>query len=382
MHTDGIVPAWRGSAAHVDPDRPQGAASRSAASEVDETRRVLAVRLDGLGDVLLAGPAIRALAAGSDRLTLLTSPAGAGAAALLPGVDEVLVYAAPWIEADAAPLDLGKLRFLQQELNLHEFTEAVLLTSFHQSPLPMALLLRIAGVPRISAISVDYPGSLLDVRHQVDDDIPEAERALSLARAAGFELPKSDDGRLAVLRPLPVVQGMVPPSEYVVVHPGCRAPARTWPVERWAEAVQALTAAGHAVVVTGSEDERELTAEVAGADAIDLGGRTDLAQLAAILRGASVVVAPNIGPAHLAAAVGTPVVSLFAPVVPAVRWAPYGVPTVLLGDQHAACAESGARQCPIPGHPCLNTVTALDLVEAVEKLLPNRCATEVAGVAQ
>lgn len=381
MHTDGIVPAWPGPTAHVDPDRPQGAAS-NAAGAVDETRRVLAVRLDGLGGVLLAGPAIRAVAAGSDRLTLLTSPAGVDAAALLPGVDEVLVYAAPWIEADAAPLDLGKLRFLQQELSLHEFTEAVLFTSVHQSPLPMSLLLRIAGVPRISAISVDYPGSLLDVCHQVDDDIPEAERALSLARAAGFELPDGDDGRLAVLRPLPVVQGMAPPSEYVVVHPGCTAPARTWSAARWAEAVRALAAAGHAVVVTGSDDERELTAEVAGTNAIDLGGRTDLAQLAAILRGASVVVAPNTGPAHLAAAVGTPVVSLFAPVVQAMRWAPYGVPTVLLGDQHAACAGSRARQCPIPGHPRLNSVTALDLVEAVEKLLPNCCAAEVAGAAQ
>jgi ADP-heptose:LPS heptosyltransferase len=378
MHTDGMAPVWRGTAAHVDVDRPQRPESAAGATGADDTRpgRMLAVRLDGLGDVLLAGPAIRALVAGSDRLTVLTSPAGAAAAALLPGVDEVLVYAAPWVEADAAPLDLGRLRFLQHELALHEFDEAVVFTSFHQSPLPMALLLRIAGVPRVSAISVDYPGSLLDVRHQVDDDIPEPERALSLVRAAGFDLPEGDDGRLAVLRPLPDVQGMTPPGEYVVVHPGCTAPARTWSAARWAEAVRALTEAGHTVVVTGTEGERELTAEVAGSRGTDLGGRTDLAELAAILRGAAVVVAPSTGPAHLAAAVGTPVVSLFAPVVPAARWAPYGVATVILGDQGAACAGSRARQCPVPGHPCLNSVTDLDLVEAVQKLLPERSLAE------
>ena len=66
--------------------------------------------------------------------------------------------------------------------------------------------------------------------------------------------------------------------------------------------------------------------------------------------------APNTGAAHLAAAVGTPVVSLFAPVVPAERWAPYGVPTVLLGDQDAPCAGSRARSCPVPGHPCLDRI--------------------------
>lgn len=66
--------------------------------------------------------------------------------------------------------------------------------------------------------------------------------------------------------------------------------------------------------------------------------------------------------------VGTPVVSLFSPVVPAVRWAPYRVPTVLLGDQTAPCRGTGARECPIPGHPCLSSTTARDVVDAVRSL--------------
>ncbi|WP_225684661.1 glycosyltransferase family 9 protein, partial [Streptomyces pseudogriseolus] len=126
---------------------------------------------------------------------------------------------------------------------------------------------------------------------------------------------------------------------------------------------------GRRVVVTGGAGERELTAYVAGGRAVDLGGRTDAAQLAAVLAGADCVVAGNTGPAHLAAAVGTPVVSLFAPVVPAERWRPYGVPHLLLGDQDAPCAGSRARRCPVPGHPCLDTVTALDVVAAVDKLV-------------
>ena len=84
---------------------------------------------------------------------------------------------------------------------------------------------------------------------------------------------------------------------------------------------------------------------------------------------AECLVAPNTGPAHLAAAVGTPVVSLFAPVVPAERWRPYGVPVVLLGDQHAGCRGTGARECPVPGHPCLGSITPSAVVGAVDRLI-------------
>jgi ADP-heptose:LPS heptosyltransferase len=107
---------------------------------------------------------------------------------------------------------------------------------------------------------------------------------------------------------------------------------------------------------------------VAVPGALDLGGQTDLRSLAGVLAGASAVVTGNTGPAHLAAAVGTPVVSLFAPVVPAIRWAPYKVPVELLGDQHAPCRLSRARICPVPGHPCLSNVTPEEVLEAVQRL--------------
>ncbi|MCF6508482.1 glycosyltransferase family 9 protein [Blastococcus sp. MG754426] len=329
-------------------------------------RTVLVARLDNAGDVLLQGPLVRAVAHGADRVVLLAGPAGAAAAGLLPGVDEVWTWACPWILGDPPPVAADDLAALTERVRALAPDEAVISTSFHQSPLPLALVLRAAGVPRISAISVDYPGTLLDVRHRVEDDLPEPERALSLARAAGFELPAGDDGRLAVRRPLPPVAH---PPGYVVVHPGASVPARAWPAHRCAEAVEALADAGHRVLVTGGPGERELTAAVAGHRGVDLGGATSLAEMAALLDGAAAVVVGNTGPAHLAAAVGTPVVSLFSPVVPAARWAPYGVPTVLLGDQSAPCAGTRARECPVPGHPCLTEVTASDVVAAVEKLL-------------
>jgi ADP-heptose:LPS heptosyltransferase len=330
--------------------------------------RVLCVRLDSAGDMLIAGPAVRAVAEAADEVVMLAGPLGEQAAHLLPGLDGVLVWRCPWVLADPPPVDPADVHGLVGELAARDFDRALVFTSFHQSPLPTALVLRMAGIPWVGAISEDYPGSLLDLRHRLPDDLPEPERALSLAAAAGFDLPAGDDGRLRVRRPLPGAHDLVGSAPYVVLHPGTSVPARAWPVQRYAETARALVAEGHRVVVTGAPSERHLTGEAAAGVATDLGGRTDLTTLAGVLAGAQAVVVGNTGPAHLAAAVGTPVVSLFAPTVPAVRWAPYGVRHVLLGDQHAPCRDSRARECPVPGHPCLGGVTAYDVCDAVRQL--------------
>lgn len=345
--------------------------------------RVLAVRLDSDGDVLLTGPAVRALAATYDQVDLLVSGSGLQAAKLLPGVTETLRFDAPWSGAEPPPVSAESVLDLVAALVARRYQLAVVFTSFHQSPLPMALLARLAGIRRIVAVSEDYPGSLLDVRHKRPPGLHEVEAALDLAEQAGAPLPVEDDGLLAVRRPLPPV----PPAadralggasawgpRSVVVHPGASVPARAPRPEDARTMAARLADDGWDVLVTGSAAERELTAYVAGDHATDLGGRTDLAQLAAVLEAAVCVVVGNTGPAHLAAAVGTPVVSLFAPVVPADRWAPYGVPRLVLGDQGAACRGTRARTCPVPDHPCLSTVTPEQVSDAVARLvhLPSR----------
>src|SRR3954462_15551439 len=120
---------------------------------------VLVARLDNDGDVLLAGAAGRAGAPRADRVTLLCGPRGRRAAELLPGVDELIVHRAPWIDPAPEPLDRAATLALVDQLAERRFDEALILTSFHQSPLPLAFLLRLAGVLRVAATSDDYPGS-------------------------------------------------------------------------------------------------------------------------------------------------------------------------------------------------------------------------------
>ncbi|MFI0235121.1 glycosyltransferase family 9 protein [Streptomyces sp. NPDC016845] len=344
--------------------------------------RTLVVRLDSAGDVLLAGPAVRAVAAGSSYTALLCGPQGADAGRMLPGVDDVIVHDAPWVGLEPAPVSRTSTRKVVDAVAAGRFDRALVLVSFHQSPLPVALLLKLAGVGWTGADCEDYPGALLDLRHHRRAHRHEATAALDLARAAGYALPDGDDGALRISEP-PDTTALTGPGPYVVLHPGAAVPARAWSPGRAARAAAALAARGHRVVVTGGPGERELTAKVAGRHALDLGGATDLRHLAGVLAGARVAVVGNTGPGHLAAAVGTPVACLFAPVVPAERWGPYGVPHVLLGDQRAPCADSRARHCPLPGHPCLDGVGDAEVLKAVAALadgVPSRTTERGATV--
>lgn len=226
-------------------------------------------------------------------------------------------------------------------------------------------------MPCIGGITTEYGGSLLDIQHSVGDEVHEVERSLSLAAAMGFHLPPGDDGRLQVAR-----RGHLPPAAlaltpYVAVQPGGSAPASAWLPEKHAALVRLLVANGQRVVVTGSSSEADLCSRVAGRprpDVLDLAGRTDLAQLTEVLAAARALVCGDTAQAQLAGAVGTPVVSLFAPVVSALRRRPWRVAHRLLGRQDAPCAGTGARACPGPGHPCLEAVEPAHVVDAIESL--------------
>jgi ADP-heptose:LPS heptosyltransferase len=330
--------------------------------------RVLVARLDNAGDILLTGPAVRAVASrpGVD-VVFLCRPSSREAATLLPGVDRVRTFEAPWVPTEASPVDPVAVADLVETVSLLAPDEAIVMTSWHQSPLPLALLLRLAGVPRIGAISDDYPGALLDVRHRVPDTCHEVERNLSLAEACGYRLPEDDDGRLRIRVPAGGAVNWFLQRDYVVVHPSASVPARSLPRQLVLATVEALRGAGHGVVVTGQMDD--WAARCSWPEGVvNLAGATDLPTLARVLAGATALVAGNTGPAHLAAAVGTPVVSVYAPTVPVERWHPWRVPHVVLGDQGIACRFCRSRTCPIAGQPCTAEVTAAQVLAAIGHL--------------
>lgn len=344
---------------------------------------VLVARLDNLGDVLLAGPAVQAAAATGRPVHLLCGPRGRPAAELLPGLAGIAEMRAPWIEPDRMPVDRADADTLVDRVRELGVTDAAVLVSSHQSPLPLALLLRWAGVRRIAAVSLDHAGALLDARIPGDPDVHEVRRNLLVTESLGFPSPADDrllvdlDGATPGAAAAAVVGGGAP---FVVVHPGASVRARTLAPERWREVVAALGGGPRRVAVTGGSPETALTAHLAAGSpgAVDLGGRLDFRQLAALFAAADAVVTGNTGPMHLAAAVGTPVVAAFPPTVPLSRWHPWRVRHVVLGDQSVPCAGCRSRGCPLDGQPCLAPVSADAVVAALAAVAPSPTAEPAA----
>ncbi|HZG92827.1 MAG TPA: glycosyltransferase family 9 protein [Pseudonocardia sp.] len=341
-------------------------------------RRVLVVRPDNLGDVLLAGPALAALraAAPQARIDLLASPAGAAAAPLLPEVDQVLVASVSWqrIEPAPGPPDPG----LVDRLAGGGYDAAVLLTSFSQSPWPAAYVCQQAGIGVRAGLSKEFGGAGLT--HWVpapDDGLHQVDRALHLLARLGVPgrgtalHARVDDSARAAARQAVTAAGLAADRPYAVLLPGASCPSRRYPADRFREVVGGLVAAGLPVVVSGPPAERDLVERVAAGvpGAVGLAGGLDVPGLAGLLAGADVVVANNSGGTHLADAVGTPVVVLFAGTELVGQYEPRSVPAAVLG-RPTPCTPCRRFSCPYQLE-CLDVGPA-EVVAAALRLTPAR----------
>ncbi|MGI8477468.1 MAG: glycosyltransferase family 9 protein [Thermomicrobiales bacterium] len=352
-------------------------------------RRILAVRLDNLGDVLVTTPAIRAVKAAlpDARISLLASPVGAQVGRLNRDIDDVIVFEAPWVDPwRTLPHDSARERAMIERIRAGEFDAAVIFTSFRQSPLPAAYACYLADIPLRLAASIDGPGSLLTTRHKHPDSLMhEVERGLGLVGAVGIP---PDDTRLVLHVPEEArrAAGLMrrewtdaslgdPDRPLVVVHPGCSMPARTYPAERYAEVVERMaTEMGVTVALTGSGSERALVAGIAARLSAaarrhvhDVADALAFPELCALVERADLVVTNNTGPMHFAAALETPVVALFALTNPPGQWGPWRTPHRVL-NHDVPCRICYARVCPFD-QECLRLVTVDEVVDAARDLL-------------
>jgi len=324
-------------------------------------RRILVVRPYNLGDVVLSGPALRALrrAAPRARLDLLAAPAGAAVAPLLPEVGEVLVASVSWQQLDPAAVPAEEDLALLDRIRAGRYDAAVLLTSFTQSPWPAAQLCRLAGVPVRVGTSKEFGGAALT--HWVPsppDELHQVDRALRVLARVGvppvdgrLRLVVPDEARAAGRRVL-AQHGVTGP--YAVLLPGASCSSRRYPVDRFAEVAGLLAAAGLPVLVSGTAAESEPVSRVAGnrPGVLAAGGELDVPALAAALAGARVVVCNNSGGAHLADAVGVPAVVLFAGTEQPEQFRPRAVPAAVL-TVPTPCAPCRQLRCPY-GLECLD----------------------------
>ena len=358
-------------------------------------RRVLCVRLDNLGDVLMTTPAIRALRHGLARdgrvphVTLLASGAGSEVARYVPEIDATLTWDAPWVAGGDRPVRWD----IATRMAAYRFDAAVIFSCYSQSALPAAMLCSQAEIPLRLAHCRENPYQLLT--DWVRDSEPgtgirhEVERQIALVAAVGAEcadqklslqvVPEAQE-RFAVLARR---HGVAEDQPYVVLHPGATAPSRRWSAERFG-AVAALLGERFRmpVLVTGSRHERELVrtvvATAAHARVHDTAGLFELDELIAAIDGASLLVSNNSGPVHVAAARGTPTVDLYALTNP--QHTPWQVSHRVLSHP-VPCANCQRSVCPEGHHACLSGVTVDDVFDAASDLLACEAAASVARAA-
>jgi ADP-heptose:LPS heptosyltransferase len=209
------------------------------------------------------------------------------------------------------------------------------------------------------------------------DDLHQVDRALHVLDRLGVPPGKTTlhahvgpADRDAAERALRVAGGD-PGRPHAVLLPGASCPARRHPPSGFRAAVRALTGAGLPVAVCGPGSERDLVHEVADEipDAVALAGELDVPGLAGLLAGAAVVVADNSGGMHLADAVGTPVVVLFAGTELVEQYRPRSVPARVLGVP-TACTPCRQFTCRYD-HECLD-VSPAEIARAALSLSEGR----------
>ena len=356
----------------------------------ESAENVLAVRLDQLGDVLMTTPAIRALKEGRPGrcVTLLTSPAGAEIAALIPDVDDVIVYDAPWMKATAPRASSAPEFAMIERLRAGGFDAAAIFTVFSQNPMPAALLCYLADIPlrlahchentyQLLTDWVPDPEPASGIRHEV-------QRQLDLVAAVGCRTAderlslRVPDAARARVRLLLDARGIDREQPWIVVHPGASAPSRRYSAAGFAAVARWLVReAGWQIVFTGLPVERDLIASIQqemAAPSQALIGDLDLGELAALIESAPLLLANNTGPAHIAAAVGTPVVDLYALTNP--QHTPWGVPSRVLSHD-VPCRNCFKSVCPLGHHDCLRRVTPDAVVAAVLDLFAEAGASRL-----
>ncbi len=339
--------------------------------------RVLLLKLDHIGDFVLALPALQALRQGMPdaEITLVCGPWNRAMAERSGVADHVLEFAA--MAASSASLHRPEpaaqaAAFAQLLAPLGQFHLAV---DFRHEAETRPLLALVPAVVRAGFVAPGAAGAALHIA------LPNAER-ISRPLHAEVRLAMLAGTVLAALRPAPnpaacLVGPATPPhpGPYAVLVPGAGAPIRTWPEERLAEVAAGLLAEhGLGLVVLGGEAERPAAARLAAGlppgALTDLTGRLPLAEAPAVLAGARLVVGMDTGITHLAARLGVPTVSVFSGVARREVWQPTGPRLAILAGRAdcSPCYLARVEQCA-HGRPCLQVITVAAVLDACREML-------------
>ncbi|MFR9749966.1 glycosyltransferase family 9 protein [Nocardia sp. 004] len=304
---------------------------------------LLVLQARGLGDLLTAVPALRALrrTRPHDHIVLAAPQRLKPIVDLISSVDTL----APTTEPDGLRWDAPAPELA---INLHGHSAESIVALAKTQP-ERILTYRNTAFPELSG-------------PEWQSDMHDVDRWCHLLEYGGI---MADRRNLGLVPPVSTTSH----RDCVVVHVGAGAPARRWPPERFAAVVRHLLVLGREVVLTGDEGERELALSIATRAGLPasrvLAGEQNLVELAATIAEAALVICGDTGVAHLAIAFGTRTVLLFGPTSPRRN----GPPPHLL-SRHAVlwAGHLGDRDADIPD-PGLLCIDVAEVTAAVDKQL-------------
>jgi lipopolysaccharide heptosyltransferase II len=328
--------------------------------------RILIILLGAIGDVVRGLPLAARVRAGypDAHLAWAVEPRSAPLLEHHPALDECLVF-------ERAGGARSFLAFLQRVragrydlvLDLQRHAKSGLVSLASRAPVRLGFHRRnakelnwLASTHTIAP--VEARGWKLDQYQQFADclELPP------LAPRFDVRLRPAEEARVADL-----LSGV--PRPFAAFFLGSTWESRLWFAAEWAALADALDARGLATVLVGGADVTNVAAAIVTQSArapLDLTERTTLRETYGVLARARVAIGPDSGPMHLAAAAGTPVVSLWGATTPA-RSAPFGSERwVIVG--RVPCAPCYLRRCPI-GRQCMRDITAARVVAQVERAL-------------
>lgn len=306
-------------------------------------KNILCIRIDNLGDVIMTTPAIRALKqAVPDRtITLMTSTAGSLIAPYIPELDDVLIFNPVWEKNninDGPEAVTGIVKTLKEK----KFDAAVIFTVYSQNPLPAAMICYMAGIPRVAGLCRENPYKLIS--DWMPDEEPlynlkhEVTRQIDLVKSLGAPVNKENFSlhlpEYAVAEAFEKLRsaGVDIYKPFIVIHPGVSDAKRQFPVTELAAACKRIVEELNLqVIITGTESERHLgetIISVVSEKVFNLCGAFSIGELMGLIKEAAFIISNNTGPVHIAAALETPVIVLYALTNP--QHSPWNVKHILL----------------------------------------------------
>lgn len=337
--------------------------------------RILIVRLDRIGDVMLSTPVIKAVreAYPESHIAFMVRPYTLQIVEGNPYLNEVIVYDKDGREKSLA----GNINFISG-LRKKRFDLALILHPTTRTHLVIFL----AGIPRRVGYDKKWGFLLTEriphtkqfgLRHELDYNLEVLRHIGIEPKDRALYMPKnaaSEERISAVFES----SGIKAADRVVTINPGASCPSKRWDARRFAKVADALAGKYGAkiIVIAGESDKAcgdDLTSHMSQ-QCVNLSGRTDIGDIASILRRTSLFISNDSGPVHIACATGTPVIAIFGRNERGLspeRWGPTGKDDVVL-HKDVGCETCLAHNCRI-GFKCLDAITVEDVLVAAQKIL-------------